>query len=76
MKRLTKAQVKKIIKERGAIEVGLVPCKANPHSIWISPIWITALSVSQLERDISHYEYYNCNSKVGNYPHYYIKEGK
>ena len=72
MKKVTKATVKKLIKDNGSIEVSLIPCKSNLNSIWISPIKINISSLEELERTVNEYSYYNCNNEVGNYPHYYI----
>lgn len=74
MKKLTKAQVKKVLKNE-TVEVGLVPCKANLNSMWISPMWLTLASVEDFEKAINEYTYYNCNNVVGKYPHYYVKGG-
>lgn len=74
MKKLTKAQVKKVLKNE-TVEVGFVPCKANLNSMWISPMWLTLASVEDFEKAINEYTYYNCNKEVGNYPHFYVKGG-
>lgn len=54
------------------VRVGLVPCKANLNSAWISPVWVTVSSIEEFEKAVNEFTYYNCNNTVGTYPHYYI----
>lgn len=78
MKKLTKAQVKKLVrnlKKGETLEVGFIPCKANPNSIWISPMWLPIYCEENFELTVNDYTYYNCNKEVGTYPHYYVKGG-
>ena len=75
MIKLTKAQVRSLIKKGEVLEIGFVPCKANLESAWISPIWLTIDSVEKFETAVNEYTYYNCNKEVGNYPHFYKKGG-
>lgn len=49
MKRIKKQTVKAILRKEGQITVGLIPCKANPNSVWVSPYWMTFYSVKDLE---------------------------
>ena len=56
------------------IRIGLVPCKANLNSYWISPTWVTVSSIEEFERCVEAYTYYNCNSTLGTYPHFYIEK--
>ena len=76
MKRVTKNTVKAIIKRDGEITVDLYPNKANIESAWISPYEITVNSIEELENKIANFEYYNCNSELGTYTHFYIKDGE
>ena len=76
MKKITKNTVKAIIKRDGEITVDLYPNKANINSVWISPCTITVNSIEELEKKIANFEYYNCNSELGTYTHFYIKDGE
>lgn len=70
------ANLRKIEKSCGdmkPLRVGLLPCKANPCSIWISPMWFNFSSVEEFNKVVNEYTYYNCNNEVGRYPHFYIE---
>ena len=56
------------------VMVFIIPCKANVNSAWIQ---FSELNVDRLENQnfdvvVNQYEYYNCNSELGTYSHFYI----
>lgn len=75
MKRIKKMTVKAAIRKQGQITVGLLPCKANPMSVWMSPYWMTFYNVTDFEKTVNSFTCYNCNNELGKYPAYYIKDG-
>lgn len=64
----------------------LVPCKVInsvatcvPHDYdWITPFAINidtcGFTVNKFDRSVNFYEFYNCNSELGYYSHYYVDE--
>lgn len=72
MKKITKAQVKSIIKKEGKIRVALLPCKANPYSVWYNSTPMTFNNIEDFEEFASAFTYYNCTYETGYYPSYYI----
>lgn len=73
LKKVTKTQVKSIIKKEGKIQVGMIPCKMNVHGMWMKPYWQSFSSIDEFEGVINSYSYYNCNYEVGSYPSYYVE---
>lgn len=61
------------------MEVFLLPCNANPNSVWISlcPVKKDDKSfysvVESFNSVVNGYRYYNCNRKLGLYVVYFIK---
>lgn len=63
-------------------EVYLLPCKVNARIVFdplykgfIQPCVISKQrSGDSFNKVVSEFEYYNCNSKMGYYAHYYIKQ--
>lgn len=63
-------------------EVYLLPCKVNAHIVFdssyngfIQPYVISKHgSDGSFDKVVNEFEYYNCNSKMGYYAHYYIKQ--
>lgn len=72
MKKVTKNTIKKMIKENKEVTFYMIPCKVRLNSVWIQPMDFTVTSIEELNTKIANFEYYNCNSELGNYPHYYI----
>lgn len=72
MKKITKTEVKRIMKKEGNIRVGLLPCKMSPNGVWMSPTWLTISSVEELDKWINEYSYYNCNAETGKRVSYYL----
>lgn len=54
------------------VEVFLLPCNANPNSVWISlcPVKKEDESFNSV---VNGYRYYNCNRELGLYVVYFIK---
>lgn len=50
MKKITKIDIKRLIKKEGSVRVGLLPSKINPEGIWMSPTWLTISSEAELEK--------------------------
>lgn len=89
MLKQTKTQIiakLKRLNEGEKLEVGLLPSKAAPNSLWFSP-YLVELKKSDLEQkyegnnDLTYFEsivnnfhYYNCTHESGNRVHFYIKE--
>ena len=74
MKKITKATVKKIIRKQGSINCIVLPCKANPYSIWFSGNTVEFNSIEDFEKFVNEFTVYNCNNCVGKYPAYYIED--
>lgn len=53
-------------------EIFLLPCNANPNSVWISlcPVKKDDESFNSV---VNGYKYYNCNRELGLYVVYFIK---
>lgn len=74
VKKITLLTVRSMLRKNGAITVGLLPNKVRLGNMWMQPHWVTLLSIDDLERTVSEYKYYNCNSELGTNLSYYIKE--
>ena len=72
MKKITKTEVKRIMKKEGNIRVGLLPCKMSPNGVWMTPTWLTISSVEELDKWTNEYSYYNCNAETGKRVSYYL----
>ena len=51
----------------------MLPCKANPYSIWFTGSSIEFNSIKEFEKFVNEFTVYNCNKYVGKYPAYYIE---
>ena len=79
-KRINKIQARK--RYESGKSVFLLPCNVAPNSIWIKPIRIKDTSNEfdfmpewdLFDSKVNAFEYYNCNSELGKYASYYIKE--
>ena len=81
-KQIQKRTAKRIFDNKKTVYV--ISCNANPNSPWINGFY--ALGWDELlkhddfipeydfdfEKRVNEYEYYNCNSELGNYSHFYI----
>lgn len=77
LEKITVSQVRARIKklsEGETFKVGLLPNKANPHSVWISPTFVEVSSIEKLEEYINNYSYYNCNNELGKRVAYWVEE--
>lgn len=59
-------------------EVYLLPCKVSGAALlgryWVKPVVIKrGVSTPDFDTAVNAFEYYNCNSELGHYAHYYIK---
>ena len=66
--------------------IKLLPCKVSdsvvtgvPHDFdWIKPVEISEKTcthdANKFDRSVNDFEYYNCNSEMGYYSHYYVSE--
>jgi len=75
-KKLTKTQVKSLLKKGKAFEGFIVGNKVNPYHFFNG--WHLAFnakfeSVEDLEKTVSNWNYYNANNETGMYCHYYCK---
>lgn len=61
----------------------MIPCKANLASPWISPCEMTLLKyedkcnwmeIQDFEEIVNSFTYFNCNSELGKYPHFYAEK--
>ena len=64
--------------------VYIIACNANPCSPWINGFYELSLELLSKHNDyipeydndfrkhVNSYEYYNCNSELGKYSHFYI----
>lgn len=73
MKRIYAKSIKARLRKGEKLTIGMIPCKANIESNWISPCWVTVSSAFEFDAKVAEYTYYNCNNQLGNYPHYYIE---
>lgn len=71
-------QVKAIIRRakntNEDFEIYVLPCKVRIDNLWMSPYKIVANSLEEFQDAINKYEYYNCNSELGEHLNYYITE--
>lgn len=74
MKKLTKTQVKKIIRDTGKWAGYIVPCKVNTFHIvggWGLGMKVEFTDLEEMEKTLNSFTYYNCNSELGNYVAFY-----
>ena len=59
-------------------ELIIIPCNCAPNGAWLTGFRIckTNLENSDFDRLINEFEYYNCNSELGRYTHYYLEEAR
>lgn len=72
MKKVSKSVARKMFNAGEVIHI--VPCKANPESMWFrdSMIVINKLRTSDFDAIVAKFEYYNCNYGMGKRAAYYI----
>ena len=73
MKRINMTQARKMYNEGTSIY--LLPSKAVPGSVWISPVKISRDVQAQGDFDtkVNAYSYYNCTAETGKRVHFYIE---
>jgi hypothetical protein len=65
------------------ITIFLLPCNVRINNVWMIPLEINNkeinefinIDITYFDSIVNNFEYYNCNSELGNYTHFYIKEG-
>ena len=73
MVKIRKSTARKLFNE--GHELIIIPCNCSPNGVWFKGFRIckTKLENSDFDRLINEFEYYNCNSELGRYTHYYIE---
>ena len=73
MVKIRKNQARKLFNE--GHELIIIPCNCSPNGVWVSGFRICKANLenSDFDRLINEFEYYNCNSELGRYTHYYIE---
>lgn len=80
-KRVNKATARKMYNH--GCNILLLPCKVSdsvvtgvPHDFdWIKPIEISFLNnLNSFDGEVNSFEFYNCNSELGYYSHYFVSE--
>ena len=81
-KKITKPIARKLF--NSGYDIFLLPSKVNAFMVFdrnykgfIVPVVISYKEdrgENQFDRTVSEFEYYNCNSEMGYYAHYFIKE--
>mgnify|MGYP003391799617 FL=1 len=73
MVKIRKNTARKLFNEGHALII--IPCNCSPNGFWVKGFRIckTKLENSDFDRLINEFEYYNCNSELGRYTHYYIE---
>lgn len=73
MVKIRKNKARKLFNE--GHELIIIPCNCSPNGVWLKGFRIckTNLENSDFDRLINEFEYYNCNSELGRYTHYYIE---
>ena len=70
-----KAIIRREVKNDNYFEIYVLPCKVMyNNNLWIKPYRIMANSLEAFQNEINSYEYYNCNSELGEHLNYYITE--
>ena len=72
MKKVNKSVARKAFNNGEVVHI--VPCKANPESMWFrdSMIVINKLRTPDFDSIVEKFEYYNCNYGMGKRAAYYI----
>ena len=64
--------------------INIISCNANPNSPWINGFYELSIELlskhddyipeydNDFKKHVNSYEYYNCNSELGKYAHFYI----
>lgn len=66
-------------------DIMLLPCKVNAFIVFdknyrgfVQPVTFNiktcTYNTNRFDRSVNDYEYYNCNSEMGYYSHYYVSE--
>lgn len=80
-KRLGKPIARKLYNQ--GCDVLLLPCKVKDSAVkgtspWVKPVTINIKNcqhdANKFDRTVHEYVYYNCNSEMGYYPHYFVSE--
>ena len=81
-KRVTKPNARKMY--RMGCNILLLPCKVNDSVVdgshpWVKPVTINSSgckydAINKFDRSVNEYEYYNCNTELGYYAHYFVSE--
>lgn len=69
-----KAIIRREVKNGNYFEIYVLPCKVICNNAWVKPYRIMAKSLEEFQSKINSYEYYNCNSELGEHLNYYITE--
>ena len=80
-KRVNKARARKLYND--GIQIVLYPIEANPFSMWAGSGY--TINISNIDENdkypptfdsiVNSFEYYNCNSEMGQYTKFYIING-
>lgn len=88
MKKLTKTQVIKKVREQGSLTVELFSSNCSPQNLtWIrgfdieltfnnngAVVYFDGMNHIPFESVIANFQHYNCNAELGNRVHYYIQD--
>lgn len=70
--RVNKQKANRLFNEGKGIYI--LPCKANPSSIWISPMFFEkSAENNDFLSIVNSFEYYNCNSQLGKYSAFFVE---
>ena len=62
-------------------DILLLPCKVSSVALTCSEPWVKPVTINiktcdhgmnKFDRSVNDFEYYNCNSELGYYSHYYV----
>lgn len=80
-KRVNKATARKLYNQ--GCTILLLPCNVSESALdgnncWVKPVIISVDTCDEMfnkfDRTVREFQYYNCNSELGYYPHYYVSE--
>lgn len=54
-------------------EIFLLPCRANPHSIWVEMSPLSKKDGDNFKSLVNAFEYYNCDGQIGRYAVCFVK---
>lgn len=78
MKKITKSQVKAIIRRESKYndrtDFYMLPSRVIFDNNYIEPYKVSVKCIKDFEKIVNEYSYYNCNSELGKYPAYYITD--